>query len=122
MGHEKRGHIIQGVVISLLYSFVRLHHPTRPTLTNSYLTHLLTYQLANLPACRYLPTYRLTHSTQVLLYLMSLFLSYPPLFAAFAVSHSSVYVGPAPPPTTPATHHTPTRHQPSHTNYSLTDL
>ena len=50
MGHEKRGHILRGVAISLLYSFA-------------------------------------------LLYLMSLFLSYPPLFAAFAVSHSSVYVG-----------------------------
>ena len=50
MGHEKRGHIVRGIVISLLYSFA-------------------------------------------LLYLMSLFLSYPPLFAAFAVSHSSVYVG-----------------------------
>jgi len=50
VGHEKRGHIVQGIVVSLLYTFV-------------------------------------------LLYIMSLFLSFPPLFAAFSVSHVSVYVG-----------------------------
>jgi hypothetical protein len=35
VGHEKRGHIIQGVVISLIYSFVSLRRlQPRPTLTN----------------------------------------------------------------------------------------
>ena len=35
VGHEKRGHIIQGVVISLVYSFVSLRRlQPRPTLTN----------------------------------------------------------------------------------------
>jgi len=50
VGHEKRGHVVQGIVVSLCYTFL-------------------------------------------LLYLMSFFLSYAPLFSAFAVSHTSVYIG-----------------------------
>ena len=50
VGHEKKGHIVQGMCFSVVYLFV-------------------------------------------VLWLMSLFLSYRPLFAAFYVSQPSVYVG-----------------------------